>query len=498
MVFSLFGRKDKSNPARKESDERVTARPADEKPSGAPASGSSNVGTGYAAKMPSSLRAQEQARQVVQRINAIESEMDTGGDVTLMSRPMPAASPQVSPNPATAAGLAAAGLAAAGLDAPRQVQDLGALDFKPSNIVANNMGEAGASTLLGDSMNALAMEIEGSRIAPEIEEAAILYANNQGEAAMALLKHVAEGENAAFTQQAWALLFDLYQVMGKQDEFDSLSIDYAARFESSPPTWNDVDAPQVVQAKPSNPSTVSFPEVLDANGVKLMEAVQKAAQKGRAVTLDFSLIKRIDADGATLLCKVFAAFRKAKLELVVHHSRRLLAATEAGVEVGRRDPSESIWSLRLEVLRLLGMQQEFDDVAIDYCVTYEISPPAWEPMPAQIRTEDVGDAMVMAVAPGNVTGPSQDRFLLVGDATGSMQAELASLDAFAEPIREVLVDCRRLRRIDFAAAGNLMNLLVSLRQRGKAIVMHEPNNLVVALFSAMGLNEVTTINPRKF
>jgi anti-anti-sigma regulatory factor len=496
VVFSLFGRKDKSSPARKESDERVAARPTADKPATAPSSG--NVGTGYAAKLPSSLRAQEQARQVVQRINAIESEMESGGDVALMSRPMPPASAPAPRNPATTAGLAAAGLAAAGLDAPRQAQDLGVLDFKPSNIATNIPGEAGASTLLGDSMNALAVEIEGSRIAPEIEEAAILYANNQGEAAMALLKHVAEGENAAFTQQAWALLFDLYQVMGKQVEFDSLSIDYAARFESSPPTWNDVDAPLLAQPKPSNPSTVSFPEVLDANGVKLMEAVQKAAQKGRAVTLDFGQLKRVDANGATLLCKVFAAFRKAKLELVVHHSRRLLAAAEAGVEVGRRDPAESIWTLRLETLRLLGMQQEFDDVAIDYCVTYEISPPAWEPMPPQIRAEEAGEITLMAAAQGEVTGPSQDRFLLVGDATGSMQSELSSLDAFAEPLKEVFVDCRRLRRIDFAAAGNLMNLLVSLRQRGKSIVMHEPNNLVVALFSAMGLNEVTTINPRKF
>jgi anti-anti-sigma regulatory factor len=495
VVFSLFSRKDKGTSARKEPDERVSARPAPEKPPAAngASSGAGNVGMGYSAKLPSSLRAQEQARQVVQRINAIESEMDTGGDVTLLSRPMPTPSARPAPNPATVAGLAAAGL-----DAPRQVQDLGALEFKPSNIPSNMPGEAGASTLLGDSMNALAVEIEGSRIAPEIEEAAILYANNQGDAAMALLKHVAEGENAAYTQQSWALLFDLYQVMGKQAEFDSLSIDYAARFESSPPTWNDLDAPVVAQAKPSNPSLVSFPEVLDASGVKQMEAVQKAAQKGRAVTLDFSQLKRVDANGAHILCKVFAAFRKAKLELVVHNARRLLAATEAGVEVGRRDPSDAIWTLRLETLRLLNQQQQFDDVAIDYCVTYEISPPAWEPMPPQIRAEEAGESTLMEVVQGDVTGPGQDRFILAGDATGSLQAELSSLNAFAEPLRDVIVDCRRLRRIDFAAAGNLMNALVSLRQRGKSIVMFEPNNLVVALFSAMGLNEVTTIAPRKF
>ncbi|UUZ51275.1 hypothetical protein LP420_18365 [Massilia sp. B-10] len=40
----------------------------------------------------------------------------------------------------------------------------------------------------------------------------------------------------------WWMLFDLYQVMGRQDEFDNVAIDYASQFETSPPTW----APPVV------------------------------------------------------------------------------------------------------------------------------------------------------------------------------------------------------------------------------------------------------------
>ena len=39
-------------------------------------------------------------------------------------------------------------------------------------------------------------------------------------------------------------------------------------------------------------------------------------------------------------------------------------------------PSTGCW--RLEALRLAHRPDQFDEVAIDYCVTFEGSPPSWE------------------------------------------------------------------------------------------------------------------------
>jgi anti-anti-sigma regulatory factor len=494
VVFSLFGKKDKAEPARKEV---AVAKPIGTPavPSGKPAQPSKpSSASGY--QRPT----EQHARQMMQRINAIESEMDQDAEVAVTSRPMPVPS-QAVPNSKGATPAAQPGLAAAGLDTPRQAQQLEALDFLPNNVNTNMMGaEApGASTLLGDSVNALAVEIEGSRISPEIEEAAILYANSQPDAAMLLLQQTAAGDSAENTQQAWALLFDLYQVMGKQAEFDSLSIDYAGRFESSPPAWNPEDAPEAAVAKiAANPSMVIFSETLDETSIKQLDAVQKAAGRGRAVTMDFGQLKQMDASGAAIVLKILTAFRKAKLELIIYNAKRLLAAAEAGVEVGRRDASDTIWQVRLEAMRLLGMEQTFDDVAIDMCVTFEVSPPTWEPMPAHIRAEDSSGASAVMGSTAQTTGPREDRFVLAGEALGAFAQELRDMSTFAQSAREIMIDCRRLRRIDFVAAGNLMNTLVVLRQQGKAITLHEPNNLVLALFSAMGLAEVASIRPRKF
>ena len=36
------------------------------------------------------------------------------------------------------------------------------------------------------------------------------------------------------------------------------------------------------------------------------------------------------------------------------------------------------WKLRMEVLRVMHRPDEFELVALDYCVTYEVSPPSWD------------------------------------------------------------------------------------------------------------------------
>ena len=46
---------------------------------------------------------------------------------------------------------------------------------------------------------------------------------------------------------------------------------------------------------------------------------------------------------------------------------------------GVRDADPAFWQLRLDALRMTNRPDQFDEAAIDYCVTYEVSPPSWEP-----------------------------------------------------------------------------------------------------------------------
>jgi anti-anti-sigma regulatory factor len=68
---------------------------------------------------------------------------------------------------------------------------------------------------------------------------------------------------------------------------------------------------------------------------------------------------------------------------------------------------------------------------------------------------------------------------------------------YAADRAEVVVDCRRLRRLDFVAAGELLNEVVALRTGGKYLVFRDLNHLVGALLSVMGIPDLAEIRLRR-
>ncbi|MGE3928184.1 MAG: STAS domain-containing protein, partial [Lautropia sp.] len=159
----------------------------------------------------------------------------------------------------------------------------------------------------------------------------------------------------------------------------------------------------------------------------------------------------------------------------------------------RRDPSDACWLLLLETLRLLGEQQPFEDLAIEYCVTYEVSPPSWEPMPKAIRLQEAASttsgSQPVAVA-------SEEAFPLEGEIDGRPDATFRALRGYAESRPEITIDCRRLRRIDFVATGELLNEVSALRSAGKTLAFRDLSYLVACLLMVMGIHEMAELHLR--
>ena len=57
---------------------------------------------------------------------------------------------------------------------------------------------------------------------------------------------------------------------------------------------------------------------------------------------------------------------------------RLFTVLQEAAPTGVRDADPAYWQLRLDALRMTNRPDQFDEAAIDYCVTYEVSPPSWE------------------------------------------------------------------------------------------------------------------------
>ena len=478
MIFSLFGKKDGPKDERRRSSETET-----------PPSRPLPTSRGRSADP------REVARRTAAKIDEIESQMIAA------PRPVPMAGARAVPARAGLAGtvyVPSSGAAAAVAPSP---QAPAAVAERPQ------AKDPDTSVILGESGDAGSLEVAGSILPPAFEEAAVLYANGQAEAAATILTQtIRENVSGVQARQAWAMLFDLHQACGDQTAFESLAIDYSARFESSPPAWDPAFAPPRADAasaaSATGPATVPLPPALDAQVVKQLEQVQRFAQRNRAVVLDASPVTSVDPVGADLLRRVLLAFAKAQRELAIVGADRLSALVAGTLEAGRRDPTEACWLLQLDLFRLLGRQQEFEDLSIDYCVTYEVSPPPWEPMPASIRAAEPGGG-----ATGEGTAPAApadsgftvapDAIVLRGEIGGRASELIAALRAVAADRAELTIDCRDLRRLDFVAAGELLNEIVALRTGGKYLVFRDVNHVIAALLAVMGIPDLAEIRLRR-
>lgn len=324
--------------------------------------------------------------------------------------------------------------------------------------------------------------------APAIEEAAILFANAQTALAEQILQAALQDEGlGAAAPVAWNMLFDLYQVTGQRAQFDALSIGFAGKFETSPPAW--IDTPALAASKAANKTaipSVAFAGVLNAQIGKQLTRAQKLAESHPALRLEFVRVSAVDPVGCGLLLRVLKKLQKAGLELVLVGAPQLADKIRAILAVGRRDETEAPWLLLLEILRLLNREQEFEESSIDYCVTFEVSPPAFSAPETRVTT---------AQEESSAGDSTQDAFVMPLLIEGDTHQLIGTITAFAAQHDPAILDCSQLARVDFSAAGQLLNGLALLT--GKTVELHNVNHLVAALLHVLGMQHIARILPRK-
>ena len=118
-----------------------------------------------------------------------------------------------------------------------------------------------------------------------------------------------------------------------------------------------------------------------------------AVAKLRAQTLqmplpwvfDWAHLQRVDTDAAMQLSTLFRLWAGQALEMRWMSGERLFTVLQEAAPTGVKDADPAFWLTRLDALRLVNRVDQFDETAIDYCVTYEVSPPSWEPTRCNVR-----------------------------------------------------------------------------------------------------------------
>jgi anti-anti-sigma regulatory factor len=326
--------------------------------------------------------------------------------------------------------------------------------------------------------------------APVVEEAAILYANDQLEAAALLLRTSVRDQGGE--RLPWWMLFDLVQIMGLEHEFESIAIDYASRFETSPPTYHPIAAAsrapdhQVAGAIP----TATLSGRLD-DGPLARAQLARAAAPGPLVRFEFQAITVVTPPGCALLLDALQALRKAGRELVLAGADHLVAVLRPMLAIGDRGTGEAPWLLLLELLLLTNREKDFEETAMDYCVTFEVSPPSFEAPPH----------LAVSIAAGSLAkGPATagDRFLLPAAIRGDSAPLLAAIADHAALHPALVLDGSRLARIDYAAANALAAHLRTLARDGREVVLRDLNHPVAALLRLLGVGDQVRLYAHKY
>ncbi|WP_026096329.1 STAS domain-containing protein [Ideonella sp. B508-1] len=361
-------------------------------------------------------------------------------------------------------------------------------------------------------------DIEVSEIShdQELDEAVIAFANADFTLCERALRQLTGADGIRHGHNdTWLVLFDFYRATGQQARFDTLTNDYVMQLQRSAPQWYSL--PQLVAEATAVPMRGQASDVqvawvcppdLDADGVGQLDS--QTLQLPQPWALDWSRLEHLDADAAARLYRLMQGWARQSLQMRWLGTDRLFQVLQDAAPVGMRDADPAYWMTRMEALRLVNRPDQFDEVAIDYCVTYEVSPPSWEHTRCTVRLDGVGAST--HAAPLSVIGEAITTFQELGEGEGSLSlttlelsgqlsgdigALLEVLDSRLGEARLIHISCALLIRVDFIAAGDLLNWVIAKRAEGRQIRFTEVHRLVALMFRAMGIIEHAPVQLRQ-
>ncbi|GAB4398840.1 MAG: hypothetical protein OHK0048_11220 [Rhodoferax sp.] len=345
-----------------------------------------------------------------------------------------------------------------------------------------------------------------------LEEAAIRFATgDDGVAEECLLAALRRSDTTAAQAKVWTqALLELYSATQQRARFESLAASVAQRFGFRAPAWSawntsPAATPSAERAERIPPAggvapapgtwTWVCPARLD--GPALATLRQELGQRRAQAVLDWAALEHItDAAGQTLAAWV-ARWCETASGVLFANAQTLDGVLAAHTVLGDAQVPRWWWQLRLDCLRLCAQRAAFEQLALDFCVTYEISPPSWQDPQSQDLVLPSAAPQASATAPAafRIELPPAPGPRLHGALRGDISSVLVPLER-ARSDNGLNVDCSGLQRLDFSAAGGLLAWAAQLQAQGCAVALRDVSILVGAFMRVVGIHEHALICTR--
>ena len=355
-----------------------------------------------------------------------------------------------------------------------------------------------------------------------LDEAAIRFAHGDDAGAESiLLQALVPGSPQAGHDDTWLALLDLYRATGDAEKFGTASVRYMQRFGRSGPDWISLreeasDALQAgsvatAQATATDSHMADWRSPPQLRRADLAELTRSLTAAGSTWTLDWRALTAIDADAAGPLRMLFNHWANSPVDLRFAGAPRLEAVLEKATPVNARDVEQLWWQLRMAALRVMHAADPFEMAALNYCITYEVSPPAWEDPCGQFAALDLPAGSTAALPIRTVAGDGaafatdsgKSHMALVGELAGELPGTWRRLEAeiaVQEPTAAsdpTAISCASLIRIDLAAAESLMHWVVMRQSQGHRVQFVDVQRLVAAFFRIVGITAHAPVGVRQ-
>ncbi len=365
----------------------------------------------------------------------------------------------------------------------------------------------------------------------ELDEAVMAFANADFELCEQHLSHLIQaGACRHDHSDTWMALFDLYRVLDMPVKFDALTLTFVNHFGLSAPQWYALPERMAAHLKMRQSSLLTIDEQNSTTSIQQSKLVSNDLPKAiegwiaplhlnedaisrlqfevlqlpRPWALDWAGIETINAHAAKQLIALLNHWSNDIPFMTWIGVDQLIKLLEENAPTGSRDADPIFWMLRLELLRFCNRADHFDEVAIDYCITYEQSPPSWEPCACQVKlladatcTQSIHLSHISDVSTSFVESQMFDDTAMIevaslelsGQLIGDIEDTLIELEKQLGSSVAIALDCTHLIRVDFVAAGDLLNWVLGRRAEHRTVEFIRPHRLIALFFGAMGITE---------
>jgi STAS domain len=353
-----------------------------------------------------------------------------------------------------------------------------------------------------------AMSSEDVASDPELDEAAIRFANGDDVGAEAGLLQALRAPNVTVQSgRPWAAaLLDLYRATNRRALFDQAVKEFKAFFAPKNPVWIALSEAQPTidysEARPFMQIVAPdvplwvCPEVLSQYEMESLRDV--LSRNPMPWHLRWVKLRVISAEAAPLLDALFQSLAEDPVVIRFSGAATLLQRLREQTPANDRNVSTVWWQIRLNALRVVNLRDQFEMAALHCASTYGGARIKWQDPYCIFEASDFADLKPNLDSQDSDVSTTQAMGIVAqgalplelrGEIVGDASQVLMQLDARTVGLGPIVVSCAALLRVDFAAAGNILNWVAVRQTQGHQVQFRDAHRLVAAFFNVIGINE---------